>query len=56
MRLFLILPLLTACSLNSVATPKTIALEAGTSVRHDVGDSPTKVNTVAIKALWELRK
>jgi len=56
MRLFLLLPLLSACSLNSVATPKTIALEAGTSVRHDVGDPATKINTVAIKALWELRK
>jgi len=56
MKLFLLLPLLTACSLNSVATPKTIALEAGTSVRHDVGDVPSKVNTISLKALWELRK
>ena len=56
MKLFLLLPLLTACSLNSVATPKTIALEAGTSVRHDVGDVPSKVNTISLNALWELRK
>lgn len=46
--------LLTGCT--SVACPKTVGLEAGTSVRHEVGESPAKVNTVAVKVLWELRK
>lgn len=56
MKILFLLPLLTACSLNSVATPKTISLEAGTSIRQEVGDPASKVKTVAVKAVWELRK
>lgn len=52
----LLTALLCGCTLNSVAVPKTIALEAGTSVRHDAGEVPTEINTVTLKALWELRK
>lgn len=44
---------LTGCA--SRAIPETIALEAGTSVRHDMGETPTQINTVNVKALWRLR-
>jgi len=35
--------------------PETIAIEAGTTVRHDVGEAPSKINTAIVKALWRLR-
>jgi len=45
---------LTGCA--SVAVPKTVQMEAGTGVRHEVGESPVKTNTAIIRATWELRK
>jgi len=46
---------LTGCAANPKAVPETVALEAGTSVRHEVGESAAKINTVNVKAVWRLR-
>jgi len=48
----LLLLVLAGCT---AAVPKTVGLEAGTGIRHEVGESPVKTNTVAVKILWELR-
>jgi len=45
---------LTGCA--SVACPKTVQLEAGTVVRHEVGESAVRNNTAIVRATWELRK
>lgn len=45
--------LLTGCS---VMTPRTIALEAGSGIRHEPGEPAVQTNTVAVKILWEIRK
>lgn len=55
-KLAFVCSLLAGCSLNSVATPKTITLEAGTIAKHEVDEAPSRINTVNIKAMWELRK
>lgn len=55
-RLFLLLSLLSLSACASVAVPKTVQVEAGTGVRHEVGESPVKTNTAIIRATWELRK
>ena len=41
---------------QSVACPKTVQLEAGTVVRHEVGESAVRNNTAIVRATWELRK
>lgn len=46
--------LLTGCA--SVVCPKTVQVEAGTAVRHETGESPTKINTAIVRATWELRR
>ncbi len=48
--------LLLAAGCQSTACPKTVQLEAGTGVRHEVGESPIKTNTAIVRATWELRK
>ena len=50
----LVIMLLSGC--QSVACPRTVQMEAGTGVRHEVGESPVRNNTAAIKVMWELRK
>ena len=52
--LSLIILLLTGCT--SVACPKTVQVEAGAGVRHEVGESPVKTKTAIVRATWELRK
>jgi len=46
--------ILSGCA--SVACPKTVQVEAGTGVRHEVGESPVKTNTAIVRATWEFRK
>ena len=54
-KLILIIPMLLAgCA--SVACPKTVQVEAGTGVRHEVGESAVRNNTAIVRATWELRK
>lgn len=36
--------------------PETVTLEAGTSVRHEVGETPARVNTVLGRVQWRLRR
>lgn len=55
-RLLLLLSLLLLSGCASVAVPKTVQVEAGTTVRHEVGESAVKANTALIRATWELRK
>jgi len=55
--LFTLIMLSTLCtSCQSVACPKTVQLEAGTVVRHEVGESAVRNNTAIVRATWELRK
>lgn len=54
MRAIILLALfLTAC--HPKAIPETIALEGGTSVRHEIDQPSVKQNTALIKVLWRLR-
>lgn len=39
-----------------VIVPETVTLEAGTSVRHEVGETPARVNTVLGRVQWRLRR
>lgn len=51
--LFLAACLLAGCA---AAVPKTVQMKAGTGIRHEIGESPVKTNTVGVKVLWELKK
>ena len=50
----LVFTMFAGCS--SVAVPRTIALEAGTGMRHEVGEPAIQTNTVIVRMQWELRK
>ena len=39
----------------SAWVPETIALEGGTSVRHEIDQPAVKQNTALVKVLWRLR-
>lgn len=54
-RWLLIAVILSGCAGNSKAIPETIGIEAGTTARHEVGESPIRINTVNVKAQWRLR-
>lgn len=47
--------LLTGCALGPKAIPETIALEGGTSVRHEIDQPAVKQNTALVRVLWRLR-
>lgn len=35
--------------------PETIVLNTGTSIKHEQGDLPTKVNTLNVNITWRLK-
>jgi len=53
--LALILALLTLPACHPYAIPETVALEGGTSVRHEVDQPAVKQNTALVRVLWRLR-
>jgi hypothetical protein len=53
-RALIISALLTGCA--TPFCPKTVGCELGTSVRHEVGESPVKITSGIVKINWELWK
>jgi hypothetical protein len=58
MRRYLLAALVLApgCASNHPAVPETVTIKAGTAVRHEIGETPSRINTVAGEATWRLRK
>ena len=54
MRLLLLL-FLTGCASTGAHIPETIVLNTGTSIKHEQGDLPTKVNTLNVNITWRLK-